>query len=61
MRYYYTAYTKCRGFSKRYAGDGYIEAENAKEAKEMISFARGIPKSRVEVKKAPEPVPESYV
>jgi hypothetical protein len=51
MKYYYTAFQKPRGLSPRYCGDGLIEAKSVKEAKEIISFTKGCPKSRIKIEK----------
>ena len=47
--FYYIAKRKDRGYSERYAGDGIIAANTAKEARKVIAARYGVSASRVKL------------
>ena len=48
-KYHYTAFRKPRGMSKRYVGDGIIEAETKGQAREQIAYRCDYPKNLIKL------------
>ena len=47
--YYYIAHRKPRGMRLRYVGDGLIQADSVKEAKELVAQIYKSPESQVSI------------
>jgi hypothetical protein len=47
--FYYIAKRKVRGYLERYAGDGIIDAETAKEARQIVAARYGVAANRVKL------------
>lgn len=51
--YYYIAKRKPRGRNPIYVGDGLIEANSAKEARDSVAYHCACPKKHIKVKEHP--------